>query len=69
MILSYTMGKPPDKVNLQADIKENPQTFADWIKFETKKEQILNAFHNFGIIGEKDERTEAAADDKANLTP
>lgn len=56
VILAYTLGRPPEKVNSETQ-EQHPQTLADWIKFETKKEQILNAFSNFGLIKEKDEST------------
>jgi hypothetical protein len=55
MILSYTMGKPPEKVNLQV---QQPETLADMIKFEMKRDQITNAFRNFGLISQKDESAE-----------
>lgn len=50
IIMHYTLGKPPEKVNLQADVQEHHAVS------KAEEEQIINAFRNFGLI-EKEEHT------------
>lgn len=51
IIMHYTLGKPPEKVNLKAEVHEDIPISKE------EEEQILNAFRNFGILKEDDKGT------------
>lgn len=47
IIMHYTLGKPTEKVNIQADVQEHSEPLS-----KQQEDTILMAFRNFGLIKE-----------------